>query len=296
MGAPTEIEARGLAAAEPEPAAWPAGESGAQTSSAAEAESRAGGESETGAGRPQAKVAVRRLTKSFGDLLVLNDISFEIRQGELLCLVGPTGCGKTTFLNCLTGFEAPSAGEILVDGRLCDPSRHNLGFVFQESSTIPWLKVWDNVAFGLRIKKLPPEEIKRRVDRMLATVGLWDYRDSYPRELSASLEQRVSLAREFAVKPDLLLMDEPYGQLDIQLRYHLEDELVRLQVEEGLTVAFVTHNIEEAVYLADRILVLSQKPSTVREEVKVDLERPRRFDDPDFVAIRDHVTQAIKWW
>jgi sulfonate transport system ATP-binding protein len=242
------------------------------------------------------KVTVRHLTKAYDSLLVLSDISFEIREGELLCLVGPTGCGKTTFLNCLAGFLPPTAGEILIDGSPLDLGAMSLGFVFQESSAIPWLKVWDNVAFGLKIKKTPKEEIKRRVAETLETVGLAAFQDYYPRELSASLEQRVALAREFAVKPDLLLMDEPYGQLDIKLRYFLEDELRRIQEREGTTVAFVTHNIEEAVYLADRILVLSPKPSTIREEVTVDLPRPRVFDDPEFVAIRDRVTEAIKWW
>ncbi|MDR1656192.1 MAG: ATP-binding cassette domain-containing protein, partial [Deltaproteobacteria bacterium] len=190
------------------------------------------------------KVSVRRLTKAYDSLLVLNDISFDIHKGELLCLVGPTGCGKTTFLNCLTGFLPLTAGEILVDGQSIDLARHNIGFVFQEPSSIPWLKVWDNVAFGLRIKKLPEAEVKDRVEKMLDTVGLRPFADYYPQELSASLEQRVALAREFAVKPDLLLMDEPYGQMDIQLRYYLEDEVRRIQEEEGTTVAFVTHNIE----------------------------------------------------
>jgi sulfonate transport system ATP-binding protein len=242
------------------------------------------------------KVKVRHLTKAYDELLVLNDISFDIRKGELLCIVGPTGCGKTTFLNCLTGFAPLTSGEILIDNEPGNLFRHNIGFVFQEPSTIPWLKVWDNVAFGLKIKKLPPPEVISRVEKMLDTVGLRRFVDYYPRELSASLEQRVALAREFAVKPDLLLMDEPYGQMDIKLRYYLEDEVRRIQMEEGTTVAFVTHNIEEAVYLADRILVLSQKPSTINEEVAIDLPRPRRFDAPEFVAIRNHVTEAIKWW
>ncbi|MDR1871108.1 MAG: ABC transporter ATP-binding protein [Deltaproteobacteria bacterium] len=242
------------------------------------------------------KVLVRNLTKSFGSLLVLDNLNFVVYAGELLCLVGPTGCGKTTFLNCLTGFLPLTAGEILVDGQKASFKKGDLGFVFQESSTIPWLTVYDNVAFGLKIKKTPPEVIKERVERILTVVGLNPFKDLYPRELSASLDQRVALAREFATQPNLLLMDEPYGQLDIKLRYYLEDELRRIQEREGTTVAFVTHNIEEAVYLADRILVLTQKPATIKEEVIVTLPRPRRFDDPSFVAIRDQVTAAIQWW
>ncbi|MDR1486516.1 MAG: ATP-binding cassette domain-containing protein, partial [Deltaproteobacteria bacterium] len=205
---------------------------------------RQSSEQQSAASKTSPKVSVRSLTKAYDSLLVLDDISFDIHKGELLCLVGPTGCGKTTFLNCLTGFLPLTAGEILVDGESIDLARHNIGFVFQEASSIPWLKVWDNVAFGLRIKKLPEAEVKDRVEKMLDIVGLRPFADYYPQELSASLEQRVALAREFAVKPDLLLMDEPYGQMDIQLRYYLEDEVRRIQEEEGTTVAFVTHNIE----------------------------------------------------
>jgi len=242
------------------------------------------------------KVAVRNLTKKYGDLLVLDDISFDVRDGEFLCIVGPTGCGKTTFLNCLTRLIPLTAGEILIDGEPADPRRHNLAFVFQEPSAMPWLTVEQNVRFGLEIKRLPENEIRERVDRVIRLVGLSDFRHYYPRQLSASMVQRVVIARAFAVNPDLLLMDEPYGQLDIKLRYHLEDEVVRIWQELGTTVLFVTHNIEEAVYLAERILVLSQKPTKVKAEVHVDLPRPRNFADPEFVRIREEVTEMIKWW
>ena len=154
----------------------------------------------------------------------------------------------------------------------------------------------DNIRFGLHIKRLPEVEIEKRVERMLDIVGLARYRTYYPQQLSASMEQRVVIARNFAINPDLLLMDEPYGQLDVKLRYYLEDELMRIWKELGSTVAFITHNIEEAVYLAERILILSPKPSTIKEEVIVDLPRPRQYDDPEFVKIRDYVTERIKWW
>lgn len=242
------------------------------------------------------KVTVNNLTKYYGDLLVLNDINFEVYKGELLCIVGPTGCGKTTFLNCLSGFIPINNGNILVDGQPADPKIHNIAFVFQEVSAIPWLTVEDNIRFGLKIKRLPTEVIEERVEKMLELVGLTKYRSYFPQQLSASMEQRVVIARNFAINPDLLLMDEPYGQLDIKLRYYLEDELMRIWKELGSTVAFITHNIEEAVYLAERILILSPKPSTIKEEVIVDLPRPRHFDDPEFVKIRDYVTECIKWW
>lgn len=244
----------------------------------------------------EVKVSVSNLTKQYDDLLVLNDINFDIYKGEMLCIVGPTGCGKTTFLNCLSRFIPITHGSINVDGESADPRKHNIAFVFQEVSAIPWLTVEDNILFGLRIKRLPEDEIEKRVERMLDVVGLMKYRTYFPQQLSASMEQRVVIARNFAINPDLLLMDEPYGQLDVKLRYYLEDELMRIWKELGSTVAFITHNIEEAVYLAERILILSPKPSTIKEEVIVDLPRPRQFDDPKFVAIRDYVTERIKWW
>ena len=244
----------------------------------------------------EVKVKVENLTKYYGDLLVLDDINFEIYKGEMLCIVGPTGCGKTTFLNCLSRFIPLSAGSILVDEKPADPAVHNIAFVFQEVSAIPWLTVEDNIRFGLRIKRVGDKEIEERVERMLDIVGLRKYRSYFPQQLSASMEQRVVIARNFAINPDLLLMDEPYGQLDVKLRYYLEDELMRIWKELGTTVAFITHNIEEAIYLAERILILSPKPSTIKEEVIVDLPRPRRYDDPEFVKIRDYVTECIKWW
>ena len=244
----------------------------------------------------EVKVSVSNLTKQYDDLLVLNDINFDIYKAEMLCIVGPTGCGKTTFLNCLSRFIPITHGSINVDGESADPRKHNIAFVFQEVSAIPWLTVEDNIRFGLRIKRLPEDEIEKRVERMLDVVGLMKYRTYFPQQLSASMEQRVVIARNFAINPDMLLMDEPYGQLDVKLRYYLEDELMRIWKELGSTVAFITHNIEEAVYLAERILILSPKPSTIKEEVIVDLPRPRQFDDPKFVAIRDYVTERIKWW
>ncbi|MGI6285922.1 ABC transporter ATP-binding protein [Neomoorella humiferrea] len=244
----------------------------------------------------KAKVEVRNLTKRFDDLLVLNDISFNVYQGEFLCIVGPTGCGKTTFLNVLCKLIPATAGEILIDGEPANPRKHNLAFVFQEPSTMPWKTVEQNIRFGLEVKKLPEEEIKKRVERMLELVGLKDFRHYYPRQLSASMDQRVVIARAFAMNPDLLLMDEPYGQLDIKLRYYLEDEVIRIWRELKSTVIFVTHNIEEAVYVAERILVLTPKPTTIKAEIKVDLPRPRNFADPEFVRIREQVTEMIKWW
>ncbi|WHH56842.1 ABC transporter ATP-binding protein [Petroclostridium sp. X23] len=244
----------------------------------------------------QNKIEVKNLTKYFGDLHVLDNVSFNIKKGEFVCVVGPTGCGKTTFLNLLTRIYMPTSGDLLIDGTQADPKVHNLAFAFQEPSAMPWLTVEKNLEFGLKIKGLPKDTIKERVERIIKLLGLEKFRDQYPHQLSVSSEQRIIIGRAFAMFPDLLLMDEPYGQMDIKMRYYLEDEVIKLWKEFNSTVVFITHNIEEAVYLAERILILSNKPTTIKEEVIVDLPRPRDFTDPKFVEIRRHVTDQIKWW
>lgn len=242
------------------------------------------------------KVKVTNLTKKFGDLLVLDDISFDVQEGEFLCIVGPTGCGKTTFLNSLTKLYDITSGSILVDGKEIDLRKNNVSYIFQENSTMPWLTVEQNVAYGLRYKKLSAEERKERVEKMLELVGLVQFRDYYPSDLSASMLQRVSIARAFSTNPELLLMDEPYAQLDTELRYKLEDELIKLWRLTNTTVLFITHNVEEAIYLAQRVLVLTNKPTKIKSMIDVNLEHPRDIADPEFVKIRDEVTSLIKWW
>lgn len=244
----------------------------------------------------QVKVRVENLVKSFGDLLVLDDISFDVKKGEFLCIVGPTGCGKTTFLNSLTKLYEINSGSITIDGEEIDPKKHNIAYIFQEYSTMEWLTVEENIAYGLKIKHAPKELIAERVANVMEIVGLTKYAKFYPSQLSASMLQRVVIARAFAVEPELLLMDEPYGQLDLQLKYHLEDELINLWQKTGTTVIFITHNIEEAIYLSDRVLVLTNKPTKIKQSLSNDLPRPRNVADPDFVALRNKVTDLIKWW
>lgn len=242
------------------------------------------------------KVKVNHLTKKFGDLLVLDDMSFDVEDGDLLCVVGPTGCGKTTFLNSLTKIYDITEGEILLDGKKVDTKKQNIAYIFQGDSTMPWLTVEENVRFGLDIKKVPEKKKKEQVDKYLDIVGLTKYRNYYPKQLSASMLQRVSIARAFATEPELLLMDEPYGQLDIELRFKLEDELVKLWQLTKTTVLFITHNIEEAVYLGNKIMVLTNKPTTVKKTLINDLPRPRDIAAPEFVKLRNEVTELIKWW
>lgn len=242
------------------------------------------------------KVSVNHLTKKFGDLLVLDDVSFEVPDGDLLCVVGPTGCGKTTFLNSLVNIYDITSGEILLDGRKVNTKEQNVAYIFQGDSTMPWLTVEENVRFGLDLKKMSAAEKKERVEKYLDIVGLTKYRKYYPKQLSASMLQRVSIARAFATEPELLLMDEPYGQLDIELRFKLEDELVKLWQMTKTTVIFITHNIEEAVYLGNKIMVLTNKPTTVKETLMNDLPRPRDIASPEFIELRNKVTELIKWW
>ena len=210
----------------------------------------------------EVKVHVDNLTKRFGDLLVLDQISFDVYKGELLCVVGPTGCGKTTFLNCLTHIYDLTAGQILMDGKPVNAKTSNIAYIFQGDSTMPWLTVAQNVAFGLNIKHTPPKQRDELVDKYL----------------------------------ELLRMDEPYGQLDIELRFKLEDELVKLWEMTGTTVIFITHNIEEAVYLGQRIMILTNKPTTVKETVDNNMPRPRDIAAPEFIDLRNRVTERIKWW
>lgn len=242
------------------------------------------------------KVQAVHLTKKFGDLLVLDDMSFDIMEGELLCVVGPTGCGKTTFLNSLTKLYDITAGEILVNGEPVDLKKNNIAYIFQETSTMDWLTVEQNVSFGLDIKGIAPDIKKKRVNDVLDTVGLTDFRNYYPNQLSASMLQRVVIARAFAVEPELLLMDEPYGQLDIELRFRLEDELVKLWQRTGTTVLFITHNVEEAVYLSERVMILTNKPTKVKTFLDNPLPRPRDIASPEFIELCNRVTDLIKWW
>lgn len=241
------------------------------------------------------KVQVTDLTKKFGELLVLNDVSFDVYDGEFLCIVGPTGCGKTTFLNSLTHLYEPTSGKILLEGEEIDLRKHNIAYIFQEYSAMEWLTVRQNVKFGLDIKR-QYEDIDKKVDAALELVGLSPFADYYPKQLSASMLQRVVIARAFATEPDLLLMDEPYGQLDINLRFKLEDEVIRLCKQTKTTVIFITHNIEEAVYLGDRIIVLTNKPTSIKECVSLSMPHPRDISAPDFIDMRNRITDLIKWW
>ena len=222
----------------------------------------------------------------YGGLHVLDSIRFSIAQNEFICVCGPSGCGKTTLSDILAGLKKPSHGSVTLEGTPIDPRVHNVAFVFQEPSALPWLTVRDNIGIGLQIKRRPESEIGRRVSEIIEVVGLGGFEEYYPHQISGGMKQRVAIARAFATDADLILMDEPFVSLDQPTRERMQREVLTIWENYKRTIVFVTHNLEEAIFLADRILVLSQKPATIRADVVVPLDRPRNPLDPSFIALR----------
>jgi NitT/TauT family transport system ATP-binding protein len=222
---------------------------------------------------------------------VLEQVSFTVRDGEFVCLVGPSGCGKSTLLNILGGFLSPTKGVVEVGGTaVTEPDPRRI-FVFQENGVFPWLTVEENVGFGLFAWK--PEDAAQRVEHYIDMVGLSGFERAYPRELSGGMRQRVEIARALAAEAHVLYMDEPFGALDFLTRLKMRSDLVRIWQAERRTILFVTHDIEEAVQLADRVLVMTRRPATIQAEVKVELARPRDLDDPQYLATRDCIFELM---
>lgn len=213
---------------------------------------------------------------------VLRNISLSIRRGELVCLVGRSGCGKSTLLKIIAGFLSPSQGHCLLEGRPISGPGPDRCVVFQEEALFPWLTVRENIAFGLRGKRWTQEVRNRQVDRFLELVGLRGYDEHLPRALSGGMKQRVALARVLILSPSILLMDEPFGALDAQTRDEMQELLLSLSQERRQTILFVTHDVQEAVTLADRVLIMDQDSGGIREEVRVELDRPRDRSTPPF--------------
>lgn len=237
-----------------------------------------------------------RVTQRFGDLLVLDGIDFSVRENEFLCLLGKSGCGKTTLANLMAGLIPCAEGAVTIDGVPVDPKRHELAFVFQEPSCWPWRNVRDNIRIGMEIKAVAPEEMRRRADEMIDLVGLRGFEGYYPYQISGGMKQRVAIARAFAVDADLILMDEPFAALDTQTRQGMQEEVLRIWEKHKTTVVFITHSLEEAIYLAERIIVLTDKPGTIRGDFTVDLPRPRDFAHPGFIALRKRLGELIGSW
>jgi NitT/TauT family transport system ATP-binding protein len=230
----------------------------------------------------------------------LGGISFDVHQGEFVSIVGPSGCGKTTLLRCLSGLMRPTSGEVVLEGKQVDAVPKDLTLVFQDyrRSLYPWLRVADNVEFPLKNSGLDKDERRERVRQALDDVGLTGHSNKYPGQLSGGMQQRVAIARALAYRPNVLLMDEPYASVDAQTRASLEDLLLELWALRRKTVLFVTHDIDESVYLADRVVVLSGAPSKVVAEIEVDIERPRDQIETKatstFVELRAEVARLIR--
>ena len=211
----------------------------------------------------------------------LDDLEFFVAPQEFVCLVGPSGCGKTTVLRLMAGLIAPDAGRVLVNDKPVAGPGPERAMVFQQPTLLPWATVLSSVAFGLELRGVPKLERETIARRLIAMVGLDAFESHYPRELSGGMQQRVGLARALAVNPDILLMDEPFASVDAQTRRSLQDELLRLHAETRKTIVFVTHDIDEAVRLGDRVLVMSPRPGRIREAVTVGLPRPRTGDESE---------------
>jgi NitT/TauT family transport system ATP-binding protein len=246
-----------------------------------------------------AAVSVRNVSLSFdGVKQVLSDITLDVAPGEFVALVGPSGCGKTTLLNLCAGLiAAPSLGDLRVCGRAAALGNRKVAYMLARDSLLPWVTALENAAFGLSMHGVPAAECRSKAMQMLARVGLSDYGSSYPKALSHGMRQRVALARTFALDADLMLMDEPFGALDAQTRLMMQESLLQIWSEVRPTVVFVTHDIDEAIFLADRIVVMSASPGRIIREITVDLSRPRAAEmtlDASFVALKRQCMDLIR--
>jgi NitT/TauT family transport system ATP-binding protein len=226
-------------------------------------------------------------------VVALRDIDLTVAPGELVCLLGPSGCGKSTLLNAVAGFLRPSSGRILLDGAPVEGPGPDRGMVFQEYALFPWMTVSDNVGFGLRVKGMSRAAELRRAGELLAMLGLTDFADRFPKELSGGMSQRVAIARVLAIDPPVLLMDEPFGALDALTRRSLQDQLLELWTKLKKTILFVTHSIDESLYLADRILVMTYRPGTIRRDLRVELPRPRDASSAAFNALKRELDELV---
>src|SRR5476649_334676 len=232
-------------------------------------------------------------TTGGNDVIALKDINLEIASGEFICLLGPSGCGKSTLLNAIAGFSHPSSGQILAGGKLITEPGPDRGMVFQEYALFPWMSIERNIAFGLEIAGKSAAEIKERVDMLLNMLGLTEFRARFPKDLSGGMRQRVAIARVLALDSPIMLMDEPFGALDALTRRNLQDELLRIWAELKKTIIFVTHSIEEALYLADRIIVMTYRPGTIKRDMLVELPRQRDPAAPEFNALKRELGQLV---
>lgn len=244
-------------------------------------------------------IEVKNINKSFkskknDQLSVLKDVNLSIDDGELVCLLGPSGCGKTTLLRLIAGLDQPTSGEIIANGeKVVEPSGDR-AVIFQQYSLFPWLTVLQNVTFGLEMtNKGSKEENIETAERYLTRVGLIDFKDSYPHELSGGMKQRVAIIRSLLNHSPILLMDEPFSALDMQNRHKLQEQLIGVWKRFENTIVFVTHDVDEAVYLADKIVIMDKNPGRINKIIEVDIERPRKRDSKEFIALQESIVENL---
>ncbi len=243
------------------------------------------------------KLEAIHVRKEFGEgdekVVAIEDITLSVRENEFLVIVGPSGCGKSTFLYLAAGFEKPTAGEILLDGRHIDGPGPDRGFVFQEFALYPWKTVLENVSFGLEIQGVDKKTARERAKEYIKTIGLTGFENAYPHTLSGGMKQRVGIARALAYDPEVLLMDEPFGSLDAQTKKLMQRELLRIWAKTRKTVVYVTHSVVEATYLADRVVVLTARPSRVKGIIEVNIPRPRSYTDEKYLGTRERILSLL---
>lgn len=247
-----------------------------------------------------ATIEISHLSKTFkdpkrkSDVTALDDINLEVARNEFLCLLGPSGCGKSTLLNMIAGFEKPSSGAVMVDKLPVSAPGADRGVVFQQANLMPWLPIWENVAFHLLLRGGQKGERRTIAQRYIDLVGLTGFENHYPSELSGGMNQRVGIARALLMNPQVILMDEPFGALDEQTRMDMQNELVRIWQEHQGTIVFVTHGIDEALTLGTHVAVMSARPGRIREVIPIDLSRPRDITSPQFNETKRHILNLLR--
>lgn len=242
-------------------------------------------------------IKCNNISKTFytsrGDVKVIDNIDLKVKENELLVLFGPGQCGKSTLLNCMAGLETASNGNLYVNEKKVEKPGPDRGVVYQRTALFPWLTVMGNVEYGPKVRGIAKKERQERARYYIKLVGLEGFENAFPNQLSGGMQQRVGIARAYCNEPDVLFMDEPFGHLDAQTRYLMQEDLIRIWEKEKRTVVFVTNNIEEAIYLADRIVVLTNCPTKVKKEYNIMLSRPRDYVDSEFLRLREEISSVV---